>query len=94
MAGHFFEPLFVDQHAGTVTVRWDGDDDRRMTCRIPLAADGTVASTGAFKTSILEQCVFQLELWDRLALADLGGVATYIGQTFDVTEAYVLRNIK
>jgi hypothetical protein len=94
MAGHKFEPLFVDPSLGSLTVRWDGSDDKRMTCRIPLSQDGSILPPDDFKKSIMEQCLQQLELWDQVAVADLASIDAYLGQTIDVTEDYILRNVK
>lgn len=94
MAGHMFEPLFVDQAAGNVIVRWDGVDARTITCRIPTDEAGAVLAPAAFKADIMRQCLSSLEHWDRLALADVTAASSYLGQAFDVTEEYVLRNVK
>jgi hypothetical protein len=94
MDGHSFEPLFVDEEAGNVIVRWDGLDARTITCRIPTDEAGAVLAPDEFKADIMAQCVRSLEHWDKLAQADVAEARKYVGQAFDVTEEYVLRNIK
>ncbi len=94
MPGHSFEVVGIDAEAGNVIVRWDGVDARTITCRIPTDKEGRVMPPADFKADIMRQCLSALEYWDRLVLIDIADVAPYVGQTLDVTEEYVLRNVK
>lgn len=65
---------------------------------LAVNAAGDGMTMGPSVTRIAEagmrQCLSSLEYWDKLALIDIAEVAPYVGQAFDVTEAYVLRNVK
>lgn len=93
-AGHIFEVMAYDLKAGLLIVRWDNDDDRRMTCRIPVAKDGGVQPEAEFRREIMTQCAPQLETWDATATVRAADVQRLIGRKFDVTEEFALRNVK
>ena len=94
MTTHVFKVIDVNADAGHVTVEWDGRPDRRLTCHIPTDNDGKPLSGPAFASAILRTCRANLVLWDRLGSADFSAVRTLVGQTFDVTDEFILGGLK
>lgn len=90
--GHAFEVLHFHPQTGELDVRWDGHDSRIITCRVPLGEHGQVLSGDDFTTAIMNQCLDRLEHWDRADVYPLDGIHDLVGRTFDVTEAFILRN--
>jgi len=93
MAGHIFEVLHVHRNTGEIDVRWDRNDDRVITCRVPFDADGNILTDASFKKAIMAQCLDRLEHWDKTDTRHLDPVMAFKGRSFDVTEAYMLRHV-
>jgi len=92
--GHGFEVMHVHDETGEISVRWDGQDSRMMTCRIPFGDDGEVLPDKEFKVAIMHQCLDRLEHWDRTQKKPLTTARALVGRRFDVTEEFTLRNVK
>lgn len=90
---HCFEIIAIHAKVGQMTIRWDGDDDKTITVHLPVDADGQPLPEEEMTAAILESCASLLERWDRTAGKSYAALEAMIGRSFDVTEAYVLRNI-
>ena len=93
MRGHRFEVLHVHDKTGEIDVRWDGINSRVITCRIPFDAAGHVLPDAEFKVAIMKQCLDRLEHWDRTDQLILDDAHAKLGRKFDVTEAFMFRNV-
>jgi len=95
MAGHAFKVLFVHPDGGTLDIQWDGDDTKVISCATPIDDTGELLTGAAFEKAIMDQCVGNLERWDKIGARDhTEALKPLVGQSFDVTEAFTMRNVE
>lgn len=92
---HKFEIVSVHPEGARIDVRWDDDDTKIITLFVPTDEAGNMLPSPDFENAIMTACVTNLDLWDKIEGKDFkGALDTMKGKTFDVTNAYALRNVK